>query len=157
MIFVTTGSSELGFDSLIKTCDEIAKNSPYDIFCQIGGGTYIPQSMEWTRYLAHSEMLATMAKAELVISHAGFGIISESLRARKRLIVIPREIESGNAFHGQSSIADYLQTEGFLLCEKKLTNLTSTIEKALAHEFRPYELTSNIPDIILNYITNLKK
>jgi beta-1,4-N-acetylglucosaminyltransferase len=158
MIFVTSGSSPLGYNELFQQCDQIAALRSDLIFVgQIGGSAYVPKNYAWRKWYAHDEMIAHLASADLVISHAGFGIISECLRRNKKLIVVPRQ-HAGNSYHSQSSLAEYLHEQGYLICVKDIAQLQKGIDTIRHSDLKLYISNSRIPTLIDEFIsTQIKK
>jgi Uncharacterized conserved protein len=155
MIYVTSGSSPLGYDELFSACDAIAARNPSWRFVgQIGNSTYIPAHYEYQRWYSHQEMLRNINAADLVISHAGFGIISESLRNNRRLIVVPRLSKN---YHSQASLADHLHNEGYLVCVKDMAQLEDSIRYLLHNQLKRYISDTIIPELINNYVSGLVK
>lgn len=90
MIFVTVGSM-LPFDRLIKAMDEWSQRHPAeDVYAQIGDGTYVPRYMEWTRVLTPGTFTSKINAAELVVAHAGMGIIISTGEIGKPIVLLPR-------------------------------------------------------------------
>ena len=50
MIFVAVGT-QFSFDRLIQYMDEWASQNDETVFAQIGDGDYIPENMQWERFL----------------------------------------------------------------------------------------------------------
>lgn len=153
MIYVTSGSSPLGYDELFNACDSLAaRNKLWQFVGQIGNSSYIPVHYDYQRWYSHQEMLKNINTAELVISHAGFGIISESLRNNRKLIVVPRLSKN---YHSQASLADHLHNEGYLVCVKDLTQLETNIRYLLNHDLKKYISDTIIPELINDYVSGL--
>ena len=114
-IFVTVGTTS--FDDLVETIDSdefgrAAKCAGYGrILVQIGRGTYEPKRVEFYRFKPSLD--DDFAKADLVISHAGAGSIMESLRLRRRLLVVVNESLMDNH---QWELAGALRDAGHLEC-----------------------------------------
>ena len=90
MIFVTVGSQQ-SFDRLIRAVDAWAEESgQQDIFAQIADGQYEPRHMEFCRFLDVTEFNERVEQADLVVAHAGMGIIITALRLNKPLLTLPR-------------------------------------------------------------------
>ena len=81
MIFVTIGSM-FPFDRLIRVMDAWALANPgQQVLAQIGDGTYEPKHTKFVRRLSQSDFGATVAGAELIVSHAGMGTVITAGRA----------------------------------------------------------------------------
>lgn len=91
MILVTVGT-QLPFDRLVRAVDEWAGggNAARAGFAQIGEGGYRPRHLEWTAYLPEAVFREKMAKADLIVSHAGIGNVLLALQLCKPIVVMPR-------------------------------------------------------------------
>jgi UDP-N-acetylglucosamine transferase subunit ALG13 len=89
-IFVVVGSM-FPFDRLIKTIDEWASDKKdIVITAQIGASSYVPKNLDFIESLNAIDFNNTFAESDLVISHAGMGVILKSLVENKPIIVMPR-------------------------------------------------------------------
>ena len=66
--------------------------------------------------------------SELIISHGGAGIILESLRNKKKVIVCVNDLLMDNH---QVELASSLDKEGYVRYAKKLENITKEVEDVL--------------------------
>lgn len=96
MIFVTIGSM-FPFDRLIRAMDVWAAEArpgaeeAEEIVAQIGeGGGYQPVHMRWVPRLERADYAATVARARLVVAHAGVGSIVTAGEMGKPIVVLPR-------------------------------------------------------------------
>jgi len=90
MIFVTVGS-DLPFDRLVKEIDQWARQSGRaDVFAQIGRTPWRPAAIQSCAFLHPQEYKEHMARASVIIAHAGMGTILSALKMRKPILVFPR-------------------------------------------------------------------
>jgi UDP-N-acetylglucosamine transferase subunit ALG13 len=90
MIFVTVGSM-MAFDRLILSMDKWARRRAHsDILAQIGGGTYRPSHMRWTRMLSPSKFQEAVGNAAVMVAHAGMGSYFVAAEMRKPIVMLPR-------------------------------------------------------------------
>lgn len=131
-IFVTVGST-YPLDRLIKEIDIINKNKKYEIFAQIGKSEYNPKNINYAQFLDSATIQNKINWSDLVISHAGAGIIIDVLSENKKLILFPRlrkyneavdnhQVEIANAFKKKYQIK-------FTLNEKRLAKLIKSNQK----------------------------
>lgn len=93
MIFVTVGA-QMGFDRLIRAVDEWSEAHPdAAVFAQIGPGEYVPQHIEWTRFLEPAEFRERIESATAIVGHAGMGTIITALQHGKPVLIMPRKGE----------------------------------------------------------------
>jgi UDP-N-acetylglucosamine transferase subunit ALG13 len=90
VIFVTVGT-ELAFDRMIRPIDEWAgRNKRTDVFAQIGPTNWHPQNIAWAKFVDAPECRQRIAKADLVVAHAGMGTILIARELGKPIVVMPR-------------------------------------------------------------------
>ncbi|MEV4423128.1 glycosyltransferase [Patulibacter sp. NPDC049589] len=99
--FVALGTHAGGFDRLLRAADEAAAAGllPRPVRAQTGATAYEPRHFDEARpWLAPDELRGAVDDAELLICHAGAGIISGGLRAGLRPVVMPRLSRHGEHF-----------------------------------------------------------
>jgi len=90
MIFVTVGSM-MAFDRLILLMDKWAlAHADSDVVAQIGGGTYRPTHMRWTRMLSPNKFQEAVRNAAIIVAHAGMGSYFVAAELRKPIVMLPR-------------------------------------------------------------------
>jgi UDP-N-acetylglucosamine transferase subunit ALG13 len=95
-IFV--GVSTGHFDPLIEVCERLSPE--YRFFGQIGMGQVTP-SFTFVRTLPLQSLKETMARADLVVTHAGTGMLSLCYELRKKVVVVPKQKRYGESNDGQ--------------------------------------------------------
>jgi len=79
------------FDRLIRTVDDWAGRCQTPrIFAQIAGGEYVPNHMQWQRFLSPAEYRQRVFESKLIIAHAGMGTVITALEFGRPLVVMPR-------------------------------------------------------------------
>jgi UDP-N-acetylglucosamine transferase subunit ALG13 len=94
MIFLTLGT-QLPFDRLVETLDEIAITLDEHIFGQIGTSHYKPKNFETVDFLTPSDFAERFAAARVIVSHAGIGTILSGMKAEKPLLLMARRAALG--------------------------------------------------------------
>lgn len=100
MIFVTVSTGH--FDALVSECNALSRE--FEFFGQVGTSTVRPV-FPFVSTLAPNELRAKMAEAELVVSHAGTGMLSLLYQLQKPTVVIPKQIRYGESNDGQVELA----------------------------------------------------
>ena len=92
MIFVTVGSQKFQFNRLLQKIDELIdqKVITEEVFAQIGVSDYKPRNYEYTDFTTQEEFLKKIEECDLVITHAGTGVIVNSVKRGKKVIGTPR-------------------------------------------------------------------
>ena len=155
MIFISVGTSNKDFNRLLKECDNIALGSSSKFFAQIGNSAYIPTHIPHKRWLSTEEMQHWHDVATIFIIHAGFGTVSELIRLRKPIIIVPRTIENGEAVNDQGDLSSKLHDLGFVEEVKDIAQLRQALSNINSQKYNPYNLTSTIPSILEDFIINL--
>ena len=93
MIFVTLGSQKFQFNRLLKAVDDL--NLEEEVFAQIGYSDYKPIHYAYKTFLNRDEFIATMGKADIVITHGGTGAIIGAVKQGKKVIAVPRLAKYG--------------------------------------------------------------
>jgi UDP-N-acetylglucosamine transferase subunit ALG13 len=94
VIFVTIGSM-FPFDRMIRAMDAWAAAQEEEILAQIGAGAFEPRHMGWVRRLERPDYAAAIARARLVVAHAGVGSVVAAGEQGKPVVVLPRRADLG--------------------------------------------------------------
>ncbi len=155
MIFITVGTTNKGFYRLIKKLDEISINSKDIFFAQIGNSSYIPKNFKYLNWLSQAEMAENYSKADIIISHAGFGTISEVLALNKPLILVPRSFESNEAVNNQFDLANKLYELGYVKSVGDIQQLAEVIKNINNYQFNKYVPNEKVHTILIDYIKSI--
>lgn len=92
MIFVTVGSQKFQFNRLLKKIDELIENSiiKENVFAQIGVSNYKPMNYEYIDFMTQEEFNRKLDECDLLITHAGTGVIVNAVKREKKVIATPR-------------------------------------------------------------------
>lgn len=90
MIYATVGTMFLDFRRLINALDALAQKTGRRIVIQTGMSTTVPLYCEYFDFRPREEVAALQRQAEVIVTHAGIGCVSEALEAGKPLVVCPR-------------------------------------------------------------------
>lgn len=97
MIFVTVGT-QLPFDRLVRAMDRWADSNPeHEVVAQVGDSDLECSSLEVIQDLGPVEYEATIERCTHVVAHAGTGSVLTALRHGKPLLIVPRDVERGEA------------------------------------------------------------
>ncbi len=90
MIFVTVGS-QLPFPRLVRAVEAWAKGAGRDdVFFQVGDTDDAPIGFRSARGLGPAEFEAEIARASMVVGHAGTGTLMAALSAGKPVVMLAR-------------------------------------------------------------------
>jgi UDP-N-acetylglucosamine transferase subunit ALG13 len=132
MIFVTIGT-QAPFDRLVKAIDKIAPSlNNQEIIVQNFKGTYIPEHISTTDFLAPIEFDELFEKADLIVSHAGMGTIISALTKGKKIIIVPRKVDLGEHRNDhQQATAKKIKDLGSITVLDDESKLLETINQML--------------------------
>jgi beta-1,4-N-acetylglucosaminyltransferase len=131
VIFVTVGHTD--FDALVQEMDRLASGLGEEVLMQIGSGRYEPRHARYFRYAPALEPY--MAQADLVVCHAGLGVIVEALGLGKRVVCVPNPA----TYHGhQASLAEIFSRDGHLIWCRRVQDLSGALEQARTFTPVPY-------------------
>ncbi len=106
MIFVAVGT-QFPFDRLVKLMDEWAAEHDEKVIAQISDGKYLPQHIEWHRFLDGAQYNKNIQDAAVFVSHAGMGNIISAREQGTPIIVMNRQYKLGE--HRNDHQADGLK------------------------------------------------
>lgn len=114
-IFVTVGTAFNPFERLLQYTDEAiaALDVPVSGVCQYGYSQTRPRVLSCQETLSRAEFDAEMARADVVICHAGVGTLWSALREGHKPLVVPRLGSLGEHVNDhQLEIVEALNQEG---------------------------------------------
>jgi UDP-N-acetylglucosamine transferase subunit ALG13 len=131
MIFVTVGSV-MPFDRLIEAMDRWAANRGEEVFAQIGGG-HEPRYMQWARSVPLSDFSDLIAKATIIVAHAGMGSIITAAEIGKPIVIMPRfaSLREHTTNHQVDTAMRFRGRPGIYVAMSE-TELPETIDTAMA-------------------------
>jgi UDP-N-acetylglucosamine transferase subunit ALG13 len=137
----------LPFDRLFLTVDHAVEcgmlNS--EIFAQIGESKYEPEHYGFQRFIEKSQYDQYFQNAELVIAHAGIGVITQALNSKTPLLVMARKAKLGEHVNDhQVSTARRFEELGHVLSFDE-SNMETKFEEIKA--FVPKDRMPNIEGV----------
>ena len=92
MILVAVGSQKFQFNRLLKEIDRLIEDKKITdkVFAQIGASDYKPKNYEYIDFMAQDDFNKKLGECDLLITHAGTGVIINAIKKEKKVIAIPR-------------------------------------------------------------------
>ena len=92
MILITVGSQKFQFNRLLKEIDKLIENKiiKEEVFAQIGVSDYKPKNYKYVDFMSQDEFSNKMDEADIIITHAGTGVIVNAVKKEKKVIGVPR-------------------------------------------------------------------
>ncbi len=134
-IFVAVGTSQRGFDRLLRWLDDLCEQGalPYALAAQRGHAHHYPLHYQSYPFLPNEQLEQRIASARVVICHAGAGLVGTCLRHGKRPILVPRLARFGEAINDhQLMLARALAQSGQASVVIEKSELLPAIQAALA-------------------------
>ena len=154
MIFVVFGNVPIPFLRLAKKIDEIACNLSEEVIVQNGYTEYAFKNVISRDFFSSNEMSEMIDKASLIISHGGYGTISECIKKGKKIIAVPRL--QGEHNNSQEELVRALDNEGYLVGVYDINELGEKIQ--FIYDFVPKTLKrGNASKVINEYILSIIK
>lgn len=145
MIFVTIGTV-FPFDRMIEAMDAFAAETGTECIAQIGEGSYKPRHMTWHESLPGDAYKATVAEAEIIVSHAGMGSAITALQAATPIVMLPRRFETGeHTTDHQMATARWLAEKPGIFVAWDESELAERIAEARAWTPDPQTIASVAP------------
>ena len=154
MIFVTFGNVPIPFKRLARKVDELAGVINEEFIVQHGYTNYPFKNVKAHQFFSSDEMLKLMNDATIIITHGGYGTISECLKKGKKVIAVPRI--QGEHNHSQGELVRRLESKG---CIVGVYNINDLGDKILyIRTFKPKPIKKGDDSKIINkFIQNLSK
>ncbi|RLN50653.1 hypothetical protein BBJ28_00003970 [Nothophytophthora sp. Chile5] len=141
-VFVTVGTTK--FDALVRALDSdaclaaLVARGFSRLRLQIGHGEHVPRAsfpgLELSYYRHDAGYKQDVARADLVISHAGAGSIMDALAAGKTLLVV---VNTALMDNHQTELAEAMAGRNYCL-QTSCDGLLATLESADWDHLQPY-------------------
>lgn len=149
MIFVTVGSQKFQFNRLLKEVDKLIETGKIkdDIFAQIGASDYKPKNYKYKEFIIQEVFNDYLNKADIIITHAGTGVIVNAIKKGKKVIGVPRLAKYGEHVDDhQIQLINEFKEMNFIEPVYKMNKLKDAIETVKEKRYNTY--VSNTDKII---------
>ena len=161
MIFVTVGSQKFQFNRLLKKIDNLIEKGAIKekVYAQIGISDYRPKHYRFTDYMTHEEFVKKIDSCNLLITHAGTGVIITAIKKGKKVIATPRLKKYGEHVDDhQTQLIKQFEELNFIEPLYNLDELEEKIKKINQKKFNRYiSNTEKIIESIKIYIRKDEK
>lgn len=130
MIFVTLGSQKFQFNRLLEKLDMLVNEEliKEEVYVQLGYSDYIPQHLSYINFLSQDDFKKKMNDCTLLITHGGTGAIISGLKAKKKVIAVPRLMNYGeHVDNHQIQIVEEFQELNYIEACCDIENLGTVI------------------------------
>ncbi len=149
MIFVTVGSQKFQFNRLLKKIDELIEKKVITdkVFAQIGVSDYKPVNYEYVDFMTQEEFIKKLEECNLLITHAGTGVIVNAVKREKKVIATPRLAKFGEHVDDhQIQLIQQFDELNFIEPCYELDDLEKKLKEIDKKKFKKY--ISNTDEII---------
>lgn len=118
IVFITLGTQGNQFPRCLQMVEElIYKLHPnYDFVAQLGNTNYSSSVIKCLDFLSETEFEEYIAKADIIISHAGSGALFGAIQRGKKCIAVARLKEYNEMLNNhQTELVRKLTKEGYIL------------------------------------------
>jgi UDP-N-acetylglucosamine transferase subunit ALG13 len=140
-LFVVTGTSEFQFDRLVRGAARIAREAGSECECIVQYGSSAPPELAAGRAFDFCDGGAYrrhIADADVVIGHAGLGLVLDVLNTGTPTVLMPRLARFGEHVDDhQLQIAREIDHAGFFICADEELGLEWSDVRQLASQRRP--------------------
>jgi UDP-N-acetylglucosamine transferase subunit ALG13 len=158
MIFVSLGTQNKPFYRLLESVEKqiICGRITTDVIAQVGTTNYYSKYMEIIPYLPMDKFESYVKSSDLIICHAGYGILSLALESHKKIIAAARQVKYGEHVNDhQVQILSEYEKGKLLLALKDFSKLNELLEQIKL--FTPASYIKNntsLQLLISNFIQN---
>ncbi len=142
-IFVTVGTQEQPFSRLFEMIEKV--DFPATYVMQTGTVDYCNNKYKTSAYI--EDFAKEISEADIIITHGGVGSILTSLKANKKVIVVPRLAKYGEHVndHQIEITAEYVN-KGLILMAQTVEELNTALNNI--DNFKPEKFISNNQNFI---------
>ncbi len=149
MILVTVGSQKFQFNRLLSKIDELIEKKVITdkVFAQIGVSDYKPKNYEFVDFMTQDEFSKKMDESDLVITHAGTGVIVNAVKKEKKVVALPRLAKfNEHVDDHQIQLIKEFEELNFIEPVYEIENLEKAIKESKNKKYNKY--VSNTDTII---------
>ena len=158
MIFITVGSQKFQFNRLLKKIDELIEKKiiKEKVFAQIGSSDYKPVNYEYIDFMNQDDFNKKLDECNLLITHAGTGVIVNAVKREKKVIATPRLARYGEHVDDhQIQLIQQFDELNFIEPLYDLDVLEIKLKEIKNKKYNKY--ISNTDTIIASIIENIEK
>lgn len=155
MIFVTVGSQKFQFNRLLKKVDELIESGAIkdEVFAQIGVSDYKPKNYKYVDFTTREEFAENLDKCDLLITHAGTGVIVTALKKGKKVIAVPRLAKYGeHVDNHQIQLVKQFEELGLIEPCYDTELISASLKNVEEKNYGHYQSNSEIINSIKEYI-----
>lgn len=129
MILVLVGTNPYSFARLVRQVDKLAVDRGWEVFMQLGNTPEEPEHCRFERFIEKDVVIDLIGRADVVITHGGFGSIRDVLAAGKTPVVVPRLQQFSECNDVQLELVRELDELGKVIAVYDIADLEQAIEQ----------------------------
>jgi len=149
MIFISVGSQKFQFNRLLKKIDELIDKKIIrdEVYAQIGVSDYKPKNYDYVDFMTQDEFSKKINECDLLITHAGTGVIVNAVKRGKKVIATPRLEKYGEHVDDhQIQLIQQFDELNFIEPLYDLNDIEKSLKEVKNKKYKKYE--SNTDNII---------
>lgn len=158
MIFVTLGTQDKPFDRVVKKIDELVEKKiiKEEVIIQCGASNVKTKNVKLVDFIPYEDFNSYIENSSYIIAHAGVGSVLDGLKARKKVIVVPRLAKYNEQKNDhQLQITEEFGKRGLIIPCKDENDLEKAISKLKDFTPKTFESnTNNFVNLIEDFIDN---
>lgn len=156
MIFLTVGSQKFQFNRLLEAVDKLIEKKKLkdEVYAQIGASDYKPKNYKYVDFMTQEEFESKMDEADMIITHAGTGVIVNAVKKEKKVIALPRLAKYGeHVDNHQIQLINEFKELNFIEPVYEVDELENAIKISKKKKYNKYiSNTNTIIESIENFI-----
>lgn len=129
MILVLLGTNPYPFARLMDAMGEYARKSGVRVIAQ-SGNTPPHADVECHPFVAHSQLVEWIEKADVVVCQGGFGSLSDCISHGAKTVAVPRSVQLNESVDDQAELVRALAEEGLVVPVYEISELPDAIDAA---------------------------
>lgn len=135
MVLVVFGNVPIPFQRMADAVSSLCKRSSKRWVVQRGHTIHDFPEAEVFDFVSADKLKRLMEESTLIVSHGGYGTISEAVKLGKKVIAVPRH--QGEHNHSQRELVEALERGGHILAAYDVDDLGKKIEESVTFVLKP--------------------
>lgn len=159
MIFVVLGTQDKPFTRLLKAIDKAVTEGVIQdkIIVQAGETVFVPNkpdNMVIRKIIPMNEFNQLVKSSDMIICHAGYGILSSALASGKKVLAAARLEEYGEHQNNhQCDILDYYEKKGYIMALRDFSSFNDVYNKFQSFKPKEYKVSfEKLTNFVCEYI-----
>lgn len=149
MVLVLLGTQKQQFTRILELTEDAKILKDEEIIVQAGNTIYKSDRLKILDFISLEQYEELIRKTDLLICHGGVGTIFSALKAKKKILVVPRLKKYGEHINDhQLEICQMLENMGYLNYYKDGEDFEKALQITLNKGFKEYISDESFLDIL---------